>query len=846
MPPYDTDGWDAVVQLGEPELDDLLACRFATGELQFPAGGEHQFGLASIDLKMRYDTPRSRLVTDAGPENEPGVRLVVPFDESFVRYNVPFSGRDTPIRGKEADLRGEVSYTAPVRLRQRGDSYRLVLATEDATAGVEFGPETRSDLSTDGQLYANIYEHAVDDHDQTVVNRLRNLPSTVSERVEQWVTAEAGTALPTTELALAVDADDATVEVVDGPTSEARCLLLAADLTEDATGHDGFEACRRPAGTTAALAVSTDFLLSEVVCPRIADRLNLAESDFEHPCRLASSTRTSLSAGGTTESFVLDSLSVTVQDGGIVIDGSLSAERGPADISGDMDVRIDVTYDAGDLLFTVARSDVDITVDVPWYVDVASWFSPRLQFAINTLPDLVEDGAENALSSAGGVTVEASDRLHALLDDRFESMSVESFDLTSEALVAGGSLLPDQHCPPKAAGTVRLSPGEGIDLDAGETTGEDFVARRDVDLRWGDPEDSPLGRDVLAPHHGAEVTVLGIDSEGWGAFETTDVVALDSLRDRQWDDDPIPEGDLFFPDVPFVGQHSLLFGTFTSEGRYAKCAAHASGGRLHLQYYTYQRPTANLRLAVDSTVIEEEQVETGVEHWTEIECTPGGPRGPEVTTTHRSAEYTVYDRAYRVEATASTTRLAWPLSFDWSLAGTPISGTGFVTVGGTEVHHEVDGATCTLRPEGDEAVAGSLAVEVEDNRDLTFRRTEGVVVRDRETEGGRPPNVAAEQRREIEQCRPERELTRWQDLRGWTGRVDGTGPDRWPDGVDPRTVLADTPGRGGGRDGHDTDPRRSLSPGESTSDEVRRALEAGLELPADRLDGGSGGGDEWP
>lgn len=846
MPTYDTNGWDAVIQLAEPELDDLLACRFATGELQFPAGGNHQFGRASIDLKTLYDTPQSRLVTDAGSENDPGVRLVVPFDESFVRYNVPFSDRDTPIHGKEADLRGEVHYTAPVRLQQDGDSYRLVLATEDATTGVKFGPETRSALSADGQLYADIYEQTVENHDQTVVNRLRNLPTTVSERVEQWVTDEAGTALPTTELALSVDADDATVEVVDGPTSGSRCLFVAADLTEDATGHDTFETCTRPAATSAALAVSTDFLLSEVVCPRIADRLNLSETDFEAPCRLASSTRTSISAGGQSESFVLDSLSVKVRDGDVVIDGSISAERGPADISGDLDVRIDVAYDAGDLLFTVARSHVDITVDVPWYIKVASWFSPRLQFAINTLPDLVEDAAEDALSSAGGVTVEASDRLHALLDDRFDSMEIDTFDLTREAMVAGGSLLPDQHCPPEAAGTVRLSPGEGIDLDAGETTADGYVATRDVDLRWGDPEDSPLGRDVLAPRHGAEVTVLGIDSEGWGLFETTDVVDLDSLRDRRWDDDPIPETDLFFLDPPFVGQRSLLFGMFTSEGRYAKCAAYTSGGRLHLQYYTYQRPTADLRLAVDSIVIEEGQVETGVEHWTEIECTPGGPMGPEVTTRHRSSEYTVYDRAYRVEATASGRRLAWPLSFDWSLAGEPISGTGSVTVDGTEVHHEVADATCTLRPEGDEEVAGTLAVEVEDNRDLTFRRAEGVVIRDEVKEGGRPPNVAAEQRREIEQCRPERELTRWQDLQGWAAPGDRAGPGRWPGGVDPRTLLEDTPGRGGGRNGHDIDPRRSLSPGETTSDEVRRALEVGLDLPADRLEGGSGEGDDWP
>lgn len=857
MPTYDTHGWDAVIQLGEPALDDLLACRFATGELQFPAGGEQRFGRASVDLKMIYDTPRARLVTDAGPESEPGVRLVVPFDESFARYDVPFSGGDTSIEGDEADLRGEVHYTVPVRLREDGDSYRLVLATAAATADVEFGQETRSDLSADGEVYADVYEGGVEDHDETVENRLRNLPTTVAERVEQWVTDDAGTALPTTDLDVAFEAADATVAVVDGPTSSDRCLVVGADLTTDTTGSSRpLDDCVRPAGTTAALSVSTNFLLSEVLCPRLADRLNLAESDFEAPCRLSSSTRTSLSG----ESFELESLSVTVRDGDIVIDGDVRAERdidtpfgGTAVANGSLDTRVDVRYDSGDVLLTVTQSDVDISVDVPTYVEVASWILPHLRHLLNTVPDMIEDEAESLLSGAGG-SFDARERLNGLLDDRLDRMEVDAFDLTREALVVGGSLLPDQHCPPEASGTVRLSPGEGIDLDAGETTENVFVAERDVDLRWGDPEDSPLGRNVLAPHHGAEVTTLGVDSRG--DFERTDVVDLDSLRDRQWDDEPIPWGELFFPRLPFAGQRGLLFGTFTSAGRYAKCSAHVEGGgRLHLQYYTYQRPTADLRLAVDSVLIEQEPVETGVEHWTEIECTPGGPMGPEVTTTQRSTEYTVYDRAYRVEATASGSRLAWPLSFDWSLAGEQIWGTGTVTVDGTEVHHEVEGATCTLTPEGDEEVAGTLAVEVEDNRDLTFRRAEGVVIREQEKEGGRPPNVAEEQRREIAQCRPERELTGPGEWPGWIGQggadgLGGGGPRDWPEWVDAREIRemreAVQRARGWHRDGQATDPRRSLSPGETTSDEARRALEAGLDLPAGRLGGGSGEGDDWP
>jgi hypothetical protein len=844
MSTYDTRGWDVMLQLGETELDDVLACRFATGDLQFPLGGEFRFGPASVDLRMLYDTPRARLVTDAGTESEPGVRLVVPFDESFVRFSVPFSDGDDRVSGQETDLRGEVHYTAPLRLHTAGDDHRLVVVAADATSDVQLTEETRSALSDEGEVYASIYESSVSDPDPTVARRLRNLPTTVSERVEQEVTGNAGSALPTTDLDIAFEAADATLAVVDGPTSDDRCLLVGADLTADETGaHGPFDACARPRGTTAALSVSTDFLLSEVLCPRLADELNLSEDDFEDPCRLASPTRTSVSG----ESFEVESLSVSVRDGDVVVDGEVRAERdldnplgGDVVVTGSVDVRVDVTYDpgSGDVVLRVTNSDVDVTVDVPWYVEVASWFVADLQVAIGMLPDLVGGVAEGLLSDVGG-RFGASDRLNALLDDRLDHMMVDAFDLTSEALVVGGGLLPDRHCSAAAAGTVVLRPGESVDLDAGATSRAQYVQKRDTDLRWGDVEDDPLGRRALQPRHGGEVTRLGTDDSRGNRFRTTSVVDLDSLPDDRWTDDRIPERELFFFDRPFVGQRRLLSGAFTSDGRYAKCTAYRTGGgSLRLRYHTFQRPTPEVEITTDRTVTDQKQVDEGVDHWTAIECRRGGPAGPQVETYPRTSPYTVYERARRLDCSATATRLAWPLSFDWSLAGEPIEGTGTVTIDGTEIDHEVDGPTCTLWLDRGDSLLEDLEVEVTDNRGLDVVHVHPFTVRGRVKEGGRPENIATRHRQVLNRCRPERELTgpdEWPDRVGLPGehRFD---PGDWPVEADPREVREALREARRELDGRATDPERSLSPGESTTDEIRRALSEGLELPADALD----------
>ena len=263
MGAYDTHGWDAVVQLGEPALDDAIACRFATGDLQLPYGGEFHFGDATIEVRMLYETPRVRLVTDAGDGDEPGLGLVVPFDESFVRFAVPLGGRDSPVEGDERDMEGAIHYTAPLRLRTDGDRHRLVVATEDASARVAFDPETRDFVDADGDLFADVYESSVDDPDPEVVGALRDLPETISDRLDAAVTSSQGDGLPEVDLDVGFRAADATVAVVDGPTSATRCLVVAADLAEGTdAGHGTFGDCARPGATTASVALSTPFVLS--------------------------------------------------------------------------------------------------------------------------------------------------------------------------------------------------------------------------------------------------------------------------------------------------------------------------------------------------------------------------------------------------------------------------------------------------------------------------------------------------------------------------------------------------------------------------------------------------------
>jgi hypothetical protein len=816
---YDTHGWDAVVQLGEPALDDALACRFATGDLQLPAGGEFRFGDASFSVHMLYETPRARLVTDAGDGGEPGVRLVVPFDESYVRYAVPLGGRDEPFEGDERDVEGEIHYTVPLRLRTDGDRHRLVLATEAATASVEFEPETRRMIDADGDLFANVYEATVEEPNQTVLDRLRDLPATISDRLDEETVATHGGGLPEVDLDVSFRAVDATVTVVDGPTSAARCLIVAADLADDGGGHDPFRDCARPGVTTASVELSTEFVLSELVCPRLADRLNLSEDDFEAPCRLASPTQTSLSVGGGRESFVVESLSASVEDGAIVVDGDVRATRpvklgGTAVIDGSLDARIDVDYASGDLSLTVAHTDVDLSVDVPWYVDVAAVFNSHLRFAIRDLPDMLARAAEDVLTGKG-VTVDAAERARDLLGEQVDQLSVGAFEFDRDALVFGGSLLPDRHCPPESTGTLVVPTDEAVDLDDGDGTWDDVVLDAEVDLRWATTDEDA----ELRPRNGAAVTLRGVDGPfaRWrGAdYETLSVLDLEAAVETDWTDDPVPGWRFDTPEYPFVGHYPRVFGVLTSDGRYAKCAAYRQDdGRLHLRYATFQRPEPDARLRTMQFVTAEEAVGSGVAHWTEVECTPGA-EGQRMHSTHRSAAYTDYERALRIEAAASATRLAWPLSYDWSLGGESLRGDGTVTVDGHEVRHETSEGTCTIWTEQGESLDADLAVTVTDSRDLRERAVVSFDFPERFREGGKPDGVDAETRREIDECaRMPGDPGEWRPT-GLTTVGGGPTADPPPEAVGGRGPV---PGTG------------RLSPGESADDPLREALSEGLSL----------------
>lgn len=860
MGSYKTHGYDAVMELAEKEIDNLLACRFATGDLALPMGGSFELegGDGEVWIEMLFDTPWARLVHDAGPRSrEPGIRMVAPFDETFAEARVPVPGLDTTFEEVFIDLRGEVHVTAPIRTRRQGNVTQVFVATEGdvLTVDVKFTPATRRALDRRGDDLADLYESAPGETDQQLLGQLQDLPETVRAQVGEALQSEEAGGLPSFDLEISIRGERVELEVIDGPSTSTRCLLVLVELTGDPESVDrsAFEDCQRPVGTTASLAISADHILADILCPRLADGFGISEDKFEYPCKLAGPADTRLKIKGKKRDVTVHRLEASVAGGQIVVEGKVSTTYKNADVTIEFTTRVDVTYENGDLSLAIADVQSSSDVDLPWYLDLASIVLPFVgTLGVVIAQDIIENKVSGAFAGEirGREDLTDAERANALIDRRLGRMSIDTFSFDEDAMVFGGTLLPHQSCRAAASGRFPVPIGGRIDLDAGKRSWEAaYVDEGTVDLAWR----SSAGAATIRPRNGAQLGIIGPGPwTGPGS-----VLWLEAQPDDWWTQDPIERGDL--PRFnPLLSYHWWLrFAVFTSEGRYARCGARLRpNGRLELVYHTFDRPAPEVHLGCIREVLEEEKVGSGTESWGKVNChaVPGGDgfggaiggtgsaggfsgamggsggfsgRIPEggLEVEHRQASYELYERSFRIVCEVSTKLLAYPLDYNWYLDGNPISRTGHETVNGHEVYYDESLGRCTLDTTKGKALSTSLAVEVIDNRGLTFTAFHDFDIPATIKEGGRPPGTAREQEREIERC--------------MAGAGEGDGGPRPEE-------IPDQGGRRGprGRDGFGQPGQPRPDPGPRMSDrfrnrdrilELRQALGEGLGVSPEEL-----------
>lgn len=768
--PYETGGYDLVVQVSEREYNDQLAALFAAGSPQFPHQVRRTFnlGLASGTVNFLFDTPWLSFATD--PQDRRAVARYewgipdasLSIEESAqVTFCLPFSEANLVLNDRidPHDIDGCVLVQESVSVHipeNHSDQREVVLNFDDGVERVEVGftPETANRLAAEssvdilpallrGQIQTEVTELLTDDVKQIP---LSPQPITVSDDDNP------------------VTPDDIEAKVLrTGGNALAFLVSTRMDSAGDATLID------RPNTTGSepvAILFDADTLLSGVICPALAAGLDTTEEAFETPCRLRRAVDLDTSDVDELDDLDMDWLTAKIVNDHIEIRGGFEGhgkvQGFPFDVDGDFLVRVFFELSDGELDIRIEADDPNVDITFPWYVYAAGVAIGALTGGvlgvviagtIVLVADVVADSiAEKMVGGMFAEQMGGMGEMNVPLGPAADGFELTEVDLTEDALALGGRPIRESGMPVAARGhETRHAGGAAIDLDTG-TVGTRGSLPDGVDLVWG------TGRSGGGIYARSSAQFAPLASSTFRALTVVD------LEQAEFEASPyrtflpaslVPQQLRF----PWGGDSDgLVFAVRTSENRYAKCLVSQRNGRLSLTYVTYDRPTPDVEIELDSVVIDSEQIESGTDTWPTVSCTPsfgfGGRRvGGGIQTESNSEEYTIDGIKRRVTATAQPSLLAYPLGdIQWQLAGENIDGTGSIILDDHTVTYDVDGRNCFLTTELGKHLSGYLSVAITDDRGLEVRDDRWISYDGKQKTGGMSPGAVEDARTEIDRC----------------------------------------------------------------------------------------------
>lgn len=766
--PYETGGFDLLVQVSEREYNDQLAVMYAAGSTQFPYQVRETFSAAGISgtLNFLFDTPWLHFGTD--PQNRTAVSrydwrvsdaaLTVREDDHISLF-LPFSEAFLDITDGATlnNIDGCVMVQHPVTVTTPADRRNLREVSLDFASGaerVEVGltPETDSRLAATSSVLATLLRAEIQ-------NRVSGL---LQDRVGQI-------ALSPQPIRVFDDDDPTTPESVSAAVLRAgdRALGFALPTRAETSGDvNRLAESETDAGTPVVVLFDADTLLAEVIRPALANGIGVPPDRFARPCRLSGTVDLDTSTVAELDDLDLEGLRARIVDDYIRVDGSFDGHgdyKGfPFSVEGDFRLRIYIELRNGRLDVRLVAEDPDVDVDFPaWVYIVATGLGvltggvagAAIGATAVLIAELIADAlADSIVAGFLGSALGAVGDTAIPLGPAADSLELTAVELTEDALALGGAPAVDAAMPVAARSAAGdHGPGTAVDLDHGDV----FHGRLPdgVDLQWGY---GPEGLAIYARSGAAFATLSG-------SFETLSVV---DLEQAEFEANPygtaIPASvvpwdvDTRFIDV----DGSLVFAVRTSENRYAKCrVARRLDGGLSIEFLTYDRPTPRIDISFTQTVVEREEIESGTESVPVIECVPsfgfgGGRYGGGIHTESRSSEYTIDAVAREISVTAGPVLLADPIrSVAWTLEDVPLSGSGRLTIDGDHrIEYAVTSDGLDLRTEKGETFAATIGVEMVDDRGLAVTADRHVRLDGTVKEGGMTPADVADARQAVDQC----------------------------------------------------------------------------------------------
>lgn len=804
MARYDTHGYDLLFQLSEAEFNDRLAALFAQGGGRVPQETRREFDSMGFqgDFKFLFDTPWVDLSED--PSTDPivdqydwngadlsvsdtdTITLFIPFSEAWIRTD----GGDIELSNIDGCILVQQSlevYEAPDPPDEKGEYFDIGLDFTDPDNPVR-SPQQCDPTEIDGveTIHVGFTPRTVtrltDVPPVPLVEPVRNNVELETERLFECAVQHRAIIPQSIEVAPGSDnpltATDLEVKVLGGTGSNAIAVLMPT--LPDSTGHRSrIDEVHVTEAEPAAVLIDTATLISEFVCPPIADSIGLQESEFDSgsPCRFRGRHELPVENEYVDELYLTE-LNVAGADGHLEVTGSFTGSGQkvvPYNISGTFEIVVSLSLDGNEIAVDVDMKEPEVNLDfndgVLVAVHVLSLVTLGVVGVIGSaiLVTIADQGLENMASNIAGESL--GRRLSNIGEDGIPlAAAADSFEftgltLTDEALVLTGQPTHQAHVPVQTASTTVHPSAVAVDLDTGEVYQARGSPPDGVDITLpGRPED-----DITA-HSSAHLQLLSPPVElfevGW--YRGLSPVDLEQVT---FEGSPyigaIPGTRIPGRQVPGIGD-ALVFAVRTSENRYTKCLVwwqeeglHWPGG-LHFEYVTYDRPTPEIEFGFETEFPRKEEIESGTENWGTVSCHPsvrvnGEVYGGGLETERGEAEYTIYKVSRRVTVTATPKLLAFPLAdVEWRLDGQVLDGQGTVTVDGHDVDYAVQQSgiepTIELTTEFGKDLFADLCVTMLDDRGIREETCYQFTLDRRHKTGGQPPIAPAEINEEIARC----------------------------------------------------------------------------------------------
>ncbi|GAB3018620.1 hypothetical protein [Natronobiforma cellulositropha] len=757
-----THGYDVVVQIDEREFNDQVALQFATGGDEFGMplqirDTEAIFAL-EIEFNFLFDTPFVDFSDD--PATTPllskydwgqhGVAGLEPATDRTVTFCLPFSSSLIEISGQvdAPDLDGCFLIQQEFEIRDapgQDEAREVVLPIDEDVdeVAVGFTAESAATIDAGDGLLGD-----ADSISQAMAITVRDELEEISEEIPltpQPLELQPVVSDPDHEydVATPVDLDARLIR-----TDSSNCLAFLMATHPETTGNpDAFQTSQTTAANPIVVMVDEETVISRLLCSELAEALDVDPDVLDSPCRFTGSAPIPVDDVDEVDDLSLESLEVRFVDGHIEVtgtaEGSGSYKKIPFDVEADILLEITLEFEDGEIVVNI-EEDIDVDVKLSTWASIAGAVIGAITggiagaitaFVVIKLVDVIGDRmASGFVDDFVGSELADVDSLSIPLGPLAEVFTVESVEITPDSLLLAGNAAYDESLPLAASGMVGLAPGNGVDLDTGTVDSLATPVQSGIDLSWR------ASGDGVRAHNGATIVPLG-----WTSFANLTPIDLEQL-DYQGDGTTFVSASAI-PSTPFSPWSPgwTTFAVRTADQRYAKCRVRRVGAVLELTFVTYERPQPGVEVDTVVEITDREEIDSGVETWTEFECRSsyglgGGRFGGGLVPIEHSATYTVETVARRITASLEKSLLAYPLeTVEWRLDGTVIEGEGVLDVDGYPISYDVDGTECELTTELGTPLEADLCGAVVDDRGLALAGCEWFDLAGTQKSGGKPP-----------------------------------------------------------------------------------------------------------